>query len=569
MRHFVATLVPSIHLDFAHFCGRGDSMQLNRKCARALLTASILAVASSVQAQYSLSSLNSAVLEEFTGWGGTGNPTNWTVLAGNNVGSFKGQNNGASNTGGIWSYGATGSDERALGYLGSGNAAATTFAASTTFVNNTGAVITGLNIGYDAEQWRFAASRLNGFTVSFSIDGGEYTNLDSLLFVPSVTGTTGTPTITTLTQQVSDLSVAPGSSISLKFLSDRGPGAGSSQGVAIDNLSLTAVGSTGGNSSSISADANSVAFDRVIVGATPSQAVTLNKTGSDTTDYEITASSPATVSPSGTQSFGGGSQSQALQIGVDASTIGPKLGSVLVHNLSTTTGGAGQGSADADDTITVSADVVGHARPSLSTTAVETAKTVDFGIRAVGSTASQSLVVANVTDPAGAIAGLDVDAVGSSGDIAKASTNLTTLTNLAGGSSQTFAATLDTTSIGSFSSQYTMTVSDEDLQGAIGLGQLTLTIAGRVALGGDADLDNKVNTLDFNILAGNFSTGTQWQEGDFNRDGTVDSIDFGMLVDNFGRSVAPAPSLGSVVPEPASLSALVVGAGFMIRRRRK
>jgi|GEM_PF-1400506 len=87
---------------------------------------------------------------------------------------------------------------------------------------------------------------------------------------------------------------------------------------------------------------------------------------------------------------------------------------------------------------------------------------------------------------------------------------------------------------------------------------------------GDATLDGKVNTLDFNILAGQFGNTTPtYVTGDFNYDLVVDSVDFGLLVENFGAVIPlSAPSLGAVVPEPATLAVLGLAPIAMLRRRR-
>jgi autotransporter-associated beta strand protein len=91
--------------------------------------------------------------------------------------------------------------------------------------------------------------------------------------------------------------------------------------------------------------------------------------------------------------------------------------------------------------------------------------------------------------------------------------------------------------------------------------------------GGDANLDGKVNALDFNALATNFgqNAGNQvWTQGDFNYDGSVNTSDFTMMSLNFGKTeAAPAPVLGALVPEPGTISLLAVGAmGLLARRRR-
>jgi hypothetical protein len=81
-------------------------------------------------------------------------------------------------------------------------------------------------------------------------------------------------------------------------------------------------------------------------------------------------------------------------------------------------------------------------------------------------------------------------------------------------------------------------------------------------LGGDANRDMTVDTVDFNILAANFSdTGKVFTEGDFNYDGTVDTVDFNILAANFsaslpaaGRSAAPlavsTPTIGTAAAMP-------------------
>jgi hypothetical protein len=57
---------------------------------------------------------------------------------------------------------------------------------------------------------------------------------------------------------------------------------------------------------------------------------------------------------------------------------------------------------------------------------------------------------------------------------------------------------------------------------------------------GDANIDGNVDTVDFNILARDFSnSGTQWDRGDFNYDGDTDSVDSNFLTSNFSESGFP------------------------------
>jgi hypothetical protein len=65
---------------------------------------------------------------------------------------------------------------------------------------------------------------------------------------------------------------------------------------------------------------------------------------------------------------------------------------------------------------------------------------------------------------------------------------------------------------------------------------------------GDANLDGKVDTLDFNALAGNFGgSNRNWTQADFNFDKIIDTLDFNMLAANFGKT-APAATAAQVVP---------------------
>ncbi len=61
------------------------------------------------------------------------------------------------------------------------------------------------------------------------------------------------------------------------------------------------------------------------------------------------------------------------------------------------------------------------------------------------------------------------------------------------------------------------------------------------ALYGDANLDGKVDSADFGILADNYGeSNAVWDQGDFNYDGKVDSADFGLLALNYGQSTSGA-----------------------------
>jgi hypothetical protein len=88
---------------------------------------------------------------------------------------------------------------------------------------------------------------------------------------------------------------------------------------------------------------------------------------------------------------------------------------------------------------------------------------------------------------------------------------------------------------------------------------------------GDANLDRTVDTIDFNLLAANFSgSGKIWGQADFNYDGSVDTIDFNLLASNFSLSLPSATtSLAAVVPEPAAVAiTMMIFSAAGARRRR-
>jgi hypothetical protein len=96
------------------------------------------------------------------------------------------------------------------------------------------------------------------------------------------------------------------------------------------------------------------------------------------------------------------------------------------------------------------------------------------------------------------------------------------------------------------------------------------TVLVRYVYAGDVDLSGGVDSIDFNILASNFSeTGQVWSDGDMNYDGTVDTIDSNLLTSNYtyGDPTA-APALGAVVPEPATMLSGAMAGVFLARRRR-
>ena len=85
---------------------------------------------------------------------------------------------------------------------------------------------------------------------------------------------------------------------------------------------------------------------------------------------------------------------------------------------------------------------------------------------------------------------------------------------------------------------------------------------------GDARLDGKVDFQDLGALATNYNhSGMAWAQGDFNGDGAVDFVDLGVLATNYNKST-PAKT-GQSVPEPGTLSVLLLGGAACLRRRER
>ena len=80
---------------------------------------------------------------------------------------------------------------------------------------------------------------------------------------------------------------------------------------------------------------------------------------------------------------------------------------------------------------------------------------------------------------------------------------LATFTNLDVGDLRSFIVDAVTASLGGHAASFAFAVSDEDIPGASDLGELTLNVSSRVAIVGDAMLDDRVNFSDLVQLAQN------------------------------------------------------------------
>ena len=305
-------------------------------------------------------------------------------------------------------------------------------------------------------------------------------------------------------------------------------------------------------------------YGRVLVGGpTPGpESVTLNKNGNDGTYFEVIQTANTTSSLTGRHNnfVTGATDSTSLGVRLVTDTIlaGPRAGSITIDNLDITTGGGiDRGANDGDDVINFSLDVVDHANPSFDGGSDVDVTAVDFGIVAPGGgLMSQSLALHNLEATVGFTADLDLDSIGSSGDDTVLTTDLTTFSNLAAGSSNPFDVFVDTALSGAYSAVYTLTLSDEDVGGeATGLG-MTLSVDAIVALRGDGSLNNDVGPEDYTVWADGFGmVSPAFTDGDYSGDGTVGPEDYTFWADNFGMMATGPVS----IPEPGTGVLLLLG----------
>jgi hypothetical protein len=167
------------------------------------------------------------------------------VETGANANSTYTAGTGSSNTGNTYSFGASGSTDRALGGLRSGNLIPQFGLA---FTNDTGRTITDLTIGFTGEQYRLGfAGRADRLDFEYAIgtdtiSSGTFVGFDALDFAsPSTTGAgakdgNAAAFRTVKLATISGLTIADGQSFAIRF-SDFNA-ADADDGLAIDDFSL-------------------------------------------------------------------------------------------------------------------------------------------------------------------------------------------------------------------------------------------------------------------------------------------------------------------------------------------
>jgi predicted extracellular nuclease len=213
----------------------------------------------------SLTSIGTAYTQDFNTLATSGTsstvPTGWAFSeAGTAANTTYTAGTGSGNTGDTYSFGATGNTERAFGGLQSGALIPTNGAC---FTNNTGSSITSLAISYTGEQWRLGtAGRADRIDFQYSTNAtslttGTWTDVDALDFSsPTTTGTLGAldgnaaANRTNISFTIPSLNIANGTTFFIRWNDFNASGA--DDGLAVDDFSLTPMGSGGGGTLALS-----------------------------------------------------------------------------------------------------------------------------------------------------------------------------------------------------------------------------------------------------------------------------------------------------------------------------
>jgi hypothetical protein len=118
-------------------------------------------------------------------------PEGWTVHR-STASNVLFVNNGSSNTGGLYSYGNTGSTDRALGAL---TASGTEVTYNLLLQNTSGRTITALDIAFAAEQWRCGSANTDVQRLLFTYAIAEYPSSFNLTVRLNVPGWTTVPSM--------------------------------------------------------------------------------------------------------------------------------------------------------------------------------------------------------------------------------------------------------------------------------------------------------------------------------------------------------------------------------------
>lgn len=287
-----------------------------------------------------------------TNWYSQRTGTGTTVLA-----------DAGTNTGGnLYSYGTGINAERALGTIGSGNAAAGSFAHGVQLRNTSGATITDIKVTYTLEQWRNSTAAAQAITVYYKKSSSAITALNpnsnatwtavaGLTLNSPITGgaagaldgNNGANRVTATAVSIPSLTLADGEYIMIKW--EDPDHTGTDHGLSIDDVTIdwTVPVSTNANLSNLVLSTGSLTPP--FAQATTSYTSTVSNAVSSITVTPTTADANATVTVNGTPvTSGTPSGSISLNVGSNIITImvtAPDLTTTKTYTVDVTRQAAG------------------------------------------------------------------------------------------------------------------------------------------------------------------------------------------------------------------------------------
>src|SRR5690606_29768237 len=206
------------------------------------LALSVMSSGHGAYAQFSFTPSTTGYYQNFNVFAGQpgSEPPHWTIEPASIT--YRGEGCGTNNAGGVYGYRFAGSGDYAMGYVASTSADSVWFTVQ--FVNNTGAMITELDVSYFFETWRrLSVGRTNSFTISTDIPGANAAQLAQLHhFQAPEPYVVGDDTICNDQLRVfkwarlTGLNIANGAGFYIRWASGRGSGAVSAHGIAIDDV---------------------------------------------------------------------------------------------------------------------------------------------------------------------------------------------------------------------------------------------------------------------------------------------------------------------------------------------
>lgn len=233
-------------------------MRQYRRGARALLGCLFLFVSHVAVAQYVSLVGGTPPVQTFDSLAASGSastlPDGWYIAeAGTNANATYAADDGTANAGNSYSYGTSGSSDRALGGLQSGSLNPTIGAQ---LRNDAGVTLNEIAVAYTGEQWRLgAAARQDRLQAQYSTDAtslgdaaATWVDVAALDFVtPNTTAAAGkvdgnaASNRSAISASITGLSLAPSATLWLRWIDVNV--SGSDDGLAIDDISFAVAGS--------------------------------------------------------------------------------------------------------------------------------------------------------------------------------------------------------------------------------------------------------------------------------------------------------------------------------------